>query len=125
MGWAYAQPIHSIRWRLPGHYQAGLRNDPLPRSFHNHKWYRRLLLMSDTAQWDQSHFDATLKEYLLAHESKVWPQLVNKKAFYVALGAYQQCQRLQPARLRAELDRPVMATRADGTSGTATIGNIL
>ena len=67
--------------------------------------------------WDQSRFDATLREYLMEHESKVWPQAINKKGFFVALAALKETPRAEPEKIFGELGREITGKREDGTSG--------
>lgn len=67
--------------------------------------------------WDQSRFDATLKDYLLAHESKVWPTLINKKGYYVALAAIAETPKVAAGTIETAMDAQVTARRKDGTTG--------
>ena len=71
--------------------------------------------MAETFQWDQSRFDSTLKEYLLQHESSVWPKLINKKGFFVASGAIPETPRVDKARIDSDLAKLVYTRQGQGS----------
>jgi hypothetical protein len=64
--------------------------------------------MAEIFTWDQSRFNGVLKDYLMAHESAVWPQLLNTKAFYVAYSAVGESPQVMSQTIVSELMRPVM-----------------
>ena len=53
--------------------------------------------------WDQSTFDGTLARYLHEHESSVWPNCLNKKAYYVARKAIWFTRKVAPETISREL----------------------
>lgn len=81
--------------------------------------------MSESFQWDQSRFDATLKECLLAHESRVWPKLINKKGFFVASGAIPETPRVDAARIEADLAKLVYTRQGGGPPRQVELGYAL
>lgn len=81
--------------------------------------------MANAQAWDQSVFDSTLREYLAAHESKVWPKLINKKMFFISLGAFKNIPPVIPFRIQLEMDREILAKRKDGTTGMVKIGDAM
>lgn len=78
-----------------------------------------------SADWDQSKFDSTLKDYLMAHESSVWPESLNKKAARVAWKALNETPVKERESIAVELSREIEARRKDGSSGKVSIGYVI
>lgn len=72
--------------------------------------------------WDQSKFDALLREQLMRHTSDTWPNFLNKKMFFVALGAYRNTPVVTRADIDTELMRQIPAKRQDKTVGLVSVG---
>ncbi len=81
--------------------------------------------MTSTLKWDQSRFDSLVREYVTKHKSEVWPGLLNKKAFFVALAAIPETPRKQALAIVLELANPVTATRRDGSTGRVALGYVI
>lgn len=62
--------------------------------------------MSET--WDQSVLDNTIKDYLMEHESTVWPRCLNESAFVVAHEALKETPATEIIRVVSELMRPIV-----------------
>jgi hypothetical protein len=54
--------------------------------------------------WNQDTFDGTLARYLHEHESAVWPNCINKKAYYVARKAIWFTRKVAPETISRELE---------------------
>ncbi len=55
----------------------------------------------------------------------MWPQLVNRKGYFIALGAYQETPAVAALQIDLELNRMVTAHRLDGSADRAAIGHIM
>lgn len=75
--------------------------------------------------WSQEKFDSTLKEYLLRHESEIWPSIINKKAYFVAKGAREETPAIRKEIVTEQLSRIITAHRQDGTTGEVPIGYVI
>ena len=74
---------------------------------------------------DQSKFDSTLQTYLQRLKEEKIPAALNKKAFFVTLGAYGATEMVNPHKIFWELYRPITAKRQDGSSGEVPIGFVI
>lgn len=59
-----------------------------------------------SAAWDQSKFDATLKDYLARLGKEKFPRALNKKAFFVALRAMAETEKVNKHRVFWVLRQP-------------------
>lgn len=75
--------------------------------------------------WNQETFDRTLRTYLQRLPEEKIPNALNKKAFFVQLGALQESPRVNPFKLLFELKNVVTLKRDDGSTGEAPIGYAL
>ena len=67
--------------------------------------------------WDQSKFDAALKEQLALLKGPKIPRALNKKGFFIALRASSETPKKEPFAISLAVSQVVTATRKDGTSG--------
>lgn len=71
--------------------------------------------MSST--WDQSVFDETIKQTLMAHESTVWPKCLNKQAFFIVHQAIKETPAVEIGTVLTGLLRPIVpSTSKSGQS---------
>lgn len=71
--------------------------------------------------WNQKPFDEALRKYLGRLKNDKVPKALNKKAFFVALRAFNATPKKEGPEIEAELAKPVTATRKDGSTGVVDI----
>jgi hypothetical protein len=72
--------------------------------------------------WDQSVFNRTLDHYLKRLSEEKLPGALNKKAFFIGLRAMAETPKVNPHKIFWELQRPILATRQDGSKGMIPVG---
>lgn len=75
--------------------------------------------------WDQSKFEALVKEQLHRHSSETWPKTLNKHMFFVTLDAFKRTSFTTNPKIESELGREVMARRQNNTQAMAPMGYVL
>lgn len=81
--------------------------------------------MVTIAKWDQTFFDKTLQERLQLAKEKDIPTVLNRAAFFTALGAIPLTPATPNERIEHELNVGITAQRADGSIGFTTIGKVV
>lgn len=81
--------------------------------------------MSQIAGWNQVKFDETLKKYLHAIGMEKVPNALNKKMFFVSLGAFGETPMTNPHRFFWDLMKPVTVQDAEGRHRTGPLGYII
>src|SRR5438105_9755152 len=71
--------------------------------------------MSDT--WDQSAFDAALKDYIAVSRRTV-PEVINRKAYFIARKALWFTVKSDPGEIRSRLNRSITVERTTASGRT-------
>lgn len=84
-----------------------------------------LINLTPDLKWDQSRFDALLKDYLQAHWSYEWPRILNKKAARLCWRILMETPFKEVNSIEPELLLDVYAKRSDGTAADAPVGYVM
>ncbi len=71
--------------------------------------------MGNETKWDQSVFDATLREYIEVNRTRTLPVIVNTKLFYIGRGAVRLTPKTDPWKITSTLGQMTTVNRLNKT----------